>query len=187
MLIFQSSGKYNPQFKCGTRIYTDHYDCPQIVISQADIEKAVMESIKTYSAVLIEQAELKLAAMQQNSLSREEIMDRIKAEQKSIRILEDSITKNFTELASGKISQESFLQKKEVINNTITQKQTELQRLNECLQTITVGKSITDKTLVELKAFHEIETLDRVIVDLLIEKIFVYGEQEIEIVWSDKY
>jgi len=181
------SGKYNPHFKCGTSLFTDHYNCTQCSVSQADIEKAVVKSIKAYSAALIEREELKLSAIQQANLSRAEIEGRIKAEEKSIRLLEDSITKNFTALVSGKMSQETFLSKKEIINNTIARKQSERQRLTECLQAITVGKSAIDETLAELRTFEKIEELDRDTVDLLVEKIIVYDEQKIEIVWADKY
>ena len=38
----------------------------------------------------------------------------------------------------------------------------------------------------ELRPLLTIESLDRELVDLLIDKVLVYGENEIEIVWLDE-
>ena len=179
--------RYSPHFKCITKKYTDYYDCTEFSVSQENIEEAVIQSVKAYATALIEREELKLSAINQVKQSKIEIEYKIKMEQKAIQLLENSITKAFTSFISGKISQENFQHKKEVINNTIAQKQSELQELNESLQIITIEKTVINETLAELKIFQEIEKLDRDTVDLLIDKIFVHSEQQIEIVWVDEY
>jgi len=107
----------------------------------------------------------------------------INSERKAVHLLEESVTKNITALVSGKITQEIFLRKKEIINSTIAQKNAEIERLCEQLQAITEGKDAVAEKLATLKPLIKIETLDRELVDSLIEKILVHGEKDIEIVW----
>lgn len=179
------SSPRNPYFKCNTRHFTDHYDCPDCSISQVAIEKVVLESIKVHVATLIDREDLKLAAVQRIGTSKAEVESRIKSERRAIRVLEESITKNITALVSGKISQDGFLSKKEIINQTIAQKNAELSRLHEQLEAISIGKEAIEERLSELRPLLTIEKLDRELVDLLIEKILVHGENDIELVWVD--
>lgn len=181
------SNPRNPHFKCNTRYFTDHYDCPACSISQASIEKVVLEAVKVYAAVLIDREDLKLAAAQRNGVSRAEYERRIKTEQRAIQILEESVTKNITSLVSGKITQETFVSKKEIINNTIAQKNAELNKLREQLKVIINGKGSIEERIIELRPLLTINKLDREIVDLLIAEVLVYGEKDIEIVWVDSF
>ena len=181
------SNPRKPYFKCNTRHYTDHYDCPDCYISQADIEKAVLESVKVHIATLIDKEDLKLAAIQNGGISKAEIEGKITTEQRAVRLLEESITKNITALVLGKISRDAFLSKKEIINNTITQKNAELERLCEQLKAVSDSKSVIQERLSELRPFLTIDRLDRESIDLLIGKVLVYGEKDIEIIWNDRY
>ena len=44
-----------------------------------------------------------------------------------------------------------------------------------------------DNAITELTPLLTIEKLDRDIVNLLIDKILIHGESDIEIVWNDNY
>lgn len=179
------SNPRRPYFKCNTGYFTDHYDCPDCSISQATIEEIVLESVKVHVALLIDREDMKLAVIQQGGVSKAGIENKIRAEQKAVRLLEESVTKNITALVSGKISQDAFLSKKEIINTTIAQKNTEIERLCEQLRAVSNGKSVIEQRLTELKPLLTIDRLDREVVDLLIDKVLIYGEKDIEIVWLD--
>lgn len=179
------SNPRNPYFKCNTRYFTEHYDCPDCSISQTVIEKVVLESVRVYAAALIDREEIKLAAVSQSGVSKAEVESGIKTESKAIRVLEESITKNITALVSGKISQDVFLSKKEIINDAIAQKNAELVKLREQLDAISTGKEAIEKRLTQYRPLLTVEKLDRELVDCLIDKILVRSENEIEIVWND--
>jgi DNA invertase Pin-like site-specific DNA recombinase len=181
------SNPRKPWFKCNTRYFTDHYDCPDCSITQASIETTVLQSIKSLAEVLIDREALKLAAVQQNGISKAEIGNKIKAEQRAVRLLEESVTKNITALVSGKLSQDAFLSKKAIISNTIAQKNAELDRLREQLEAVSTGKTAIEERMSELRMLLTVEKLDRMLVDTLIEKVLVYGENDIEIVWADSF
>ena len=51
---------------------------------------------------------------------------------------------------------------------------------------ISIGKGTIDNTLAELRSRQAITTLARDMADLLIEKIVVHCDQQIEIVWNGR-
>ena len=185
-IMRRSQHKFAPVFKCNTKRYTGHYDCPEKPVPQTEIERAVLESLKVYIDALIEREELKLAAIQQTKYSKSIIEGKIRAERQAINLLESSITKVFTSFASGKMTEEAFLSKKEVINATVTKKKEAVETLEMSLTAMTTGKTAVEAALSELYSLRNIEKLDRNLVDLLIDRILIRGDREIEIVWKDR-
>jgi len=179
--------KNNPRFKCGTAKLTDHYGCKTHTILQRDIEKIVLAAIRVYVAVLLDNEEMKLAKMQKSKLSVKELETKIATERKSIETLEASVTKIFTSLASGKITKETFIHKKDVINDTIERKRSKIEKWGEQLHNLTDGRAEAETAIAELKQLQEIESLNREIVDLLIDRILVHNEKDIEIIWNGAF
>ena len=160
----------------------------QIVFKLGEyIEKVVPESVKTYMAVMIDREELKLSVIQQESDTKSELESRIKMERRAIKTLEDSMTDNITALVSGKITKEVFLNKKKTINDTIAKKNTELESICKKLKILSEGRASVEQWLLELRPLTAIEKLDRELADLLIDKVLIHGEKDIEIVWLDKW
>ena len=172
-----------PYFKCKTHYFTDYYDCPDGIITQEKLEKMVLESIQVHAAVLIEDEELKLAVLQKERLSKADMERKIKSERRAVQVLEESATKNITALVAGEITPDIFLRKKEIICNTVSQKNAEIERICKQLQMVTEGSERVEEKLAGLRPLVNIEKLDRALVDFLIEKVVVYDEKEIEIVW----
>ena len=179
------SNVFNPVFRCHTRRFTNRYNCLDITISQSDIEKAVLESVRIQVSVVISREELKLAALQQEGISKTAIESSIKIERDAVRVLEDSITTNITALVTGEIDQDAFLTRKEGIYATIEQRNAEIQRLRKQLEALGQGPDGIKQRLLELESLLVIERLDRELVDLLIDKVLVHGCKDIEIVWQD--
>jgi len=146
-----------------------------------------MESLKGYADTLIEREEIKLASLNKSKESAADIEGKIKAEQQAVKLLESSITKIITCLASGEMTKEAFLSKKELIYSTIAKKKANLETLGERLTALTTGKAEVEAGLAELYSFRNVEKLSKELVDLLIDRILVHDGKEIEIVWNDKY
>ena len=179
--------KNNPRFKCGTAKLTDHYGCKSHTIAQRDIEKAVIASIRAYAGVLLDDEEMKLAKIQASTLSAKDLEGKIAAGQKAIGLLEASVTRIFTSLASGKMTKDDFLRKKAIINDSIARKRSHIEKLNGQLRDLTEGRAAAESAVAELNALRTLETLNRDIVDLLIDKILVHGENDVEIVWGGRF
>ena len=179
--------KQNPRFKCGTAKMTDYYGCKTHTILQSYIEKVVLAAINTYASVLIDEEEIKLEQINKSKLSAKSLESKITAEQKSVELLEASITKIFMSLASNKITQEAFLHKKDVINDTITRKRSNIDKWNDQLYVLTDGRSETENTIMKLGHLRTLEKLNLEIVDDLIDRILVHDEHDIEIVWKGEF
>ena len=177
----------NPRFKCGTAKFTDHYGCQTHTILQSELENIVLASVRVFVAAQIDCEEFKLAALRQDENEKAEIADRIRAEENAARLLAESVSKNFTLLVSGKLSTDAFVSKKEVINGAIAQKSAELETLRERLYELTTGRNEVEARLAELCPLLTVEKVDRALVDLMIDKILVYGEEDIEIVWAGRF
>ena len=179
--------KQNPRFKCGTAKLTDHYSCGNYTILQSDIEKSVLESIRVYAATVIDREQLKLDMLAHEKVSASEFKKKICEENKMVQILESSVTKLFTSFVSGKITKETFLKKKGDISDTTTRKRETIQQIEAQVQTMNAGAANIDSAISELTPLLTIETLNRAIVDALIDKILIHGENDIEIAWLGKY
>jgi hypothetical protein len=177
----------NPRFKCGTAKLTDHYGCHDYTILQSDIEHAVLASVRAFAVVLIDREQMKLALLEREKASASELETKIRSENKTAQLLENSVTKLFTEFASGKLTKDAFLHKKAIVNDTVARKRETIAQMTERLRALTVGRSAVENSVAELTPLTTIDALDREIVDLLIDKILVRGEHDIEIVWLDKF
>ncbi len=179
--------RQNPRFKCGTAKYTDHYGCREHSVLQSDLEKTVLASIKAYAAAAVDREELMLAALSRGESEKAELAERIRTEENAVRLLEESVAKNFTALVSGKLTRDAFVSKKRVITATVTQKNAELKALRERLHDITVGKENIELGIAELRPMLTIDGLSRELVDMMIDKILVHGENDVEIVWAARF
>ena len=59
--------------------------------------------------------------------------------------------------------------------------------MNERLRALTDGFDAVSDTLSELEPLMMIETLSKENVNLLIDRILIHGNNDIEIVWNDQY
>lgn len=179
--------KQNPRFKCGTAKLTDHYGCQTHSILQSEIEQVVLASIRAFAAHLIDCEQLKLLRLEREKASAGELKAKIQEESKAIQLLESSVTKLFTSFVSGIITKEVFLHKKGIVNETIARKREAVEEMTERAKVLKAGHAAVDSTLSELTPLLTIETLDKETVNLLIAKILVHGEHDIEIVWNGRY
>ena len=177
----------NPVFMCLTHKYTNHYKCPNYVVAQAGIEQAVLASVKSLVATLIDHDEMKSSVINNEGITKAGLENNIKMETRALKVLEGSVTKNITELVSGKITQDEFISRKEIVNNAIAKKTSELVKLREQLEGLTEGREIINQRLSMLRPLLTVERLDRELIDLLIDKIIIHSEKDIEIVWMERW
>jgi hypothetical protein len=179
--------RQNPRFKCGTAKLTNHYGCGVHTILQSEIERTVLASVRAYAAVLVDREQIKLSRLEQETESAGEFEVKIREESKAIQLLESSVTKLFTSFASGRMTKEVFLHRKSIINDSVTRKRETVSEMTERLKALRAGRAAVDNTLSELTPLLTIEVLDKELVNHLIDRILVHGENDIEIVWNDKY
>lgn len=178
--------RYNPKkprFKCGTVKVTDHYGCKTHNILQSSIESSLLPAVVAHISVLIDHEEMKLAQLQKAKVTVKSLEPKITTEKRGVEALESSITKLFTSLAMGKMDQDMFVQKKGAINETVARKNANIKKWEQDLHRLTMGRQEAEATIAELSHFRSVEKLDKEIVNALVDKIYVHGEDDIEIVW----
>ena len=162
---------------------SEHSDFAGAAVTEY-IENAVIPAIKAHVDVLLDYEEMKLAQMKKGKASAKSLETKIATEKRAVETLEASITKIFTSLASGKITQDIFLQKKSAINETIDRKRSQIEKWAGQLHNLTIGRSQSENSVAELKHLRTLDKLNREIVDMLIEKILVFPNNHLEIVWK---
>jgi hypothetical protein len=182
----RSKDKYNPVFKCHTTRFTNHYPCPNGSIPQSIIEQVVHEAFVIHVDLLIEQDKLKLDLLRHADISKEEIKTNIKMETLAIKPLEDSIVKIFASFASGEMTQEAFVSKKELIYAAIAKKKDRITALEAQLTALMSGREALEASLAELLAYKDTIQLSRELVNALINKVVVRSSNDIEVVWNDR-
>jgi hypothetical protein len=93
----------------------------------------------------------------------------------------------YTLFASGKTTEEAFVQKRGGINDAIAWKRSQIEGWGGQLKTLTEGRETAGSAIAELAPIRTIETLGREVVDLLIDRILAHGENDIEIVWNGRF
>ena len=174
----------NPRYRCATVDVSKHYNCETHRILQSTIEKAVFASIQVRAEIVVDSAEMALEALERERVAAKGLEVKIRDKHREITQLESSITKLFTSLASDVITKETFMHKKGLINNTIAQKKNALQQMESQMERWTTERAVAEKSIADWTPMLEIDMLDEDIVDLLISKILVHGENDIEIVWQ---
>jgi hypothetical protein len=177
----------DPQYKCGTAKLTKHYGCREFTISQRDIENIVLASVQTHIDILIDREELKFAKSQKSKLEEKNLERKIADDEKAADYLESSVTKIYKDFSDGKITQEVFLHNKETINDSVARKRSEIEKMIVRLQLLTDERVSAEQTLGELTPLLALDALTQDVVDLLVDKILVYNEKEIEIVWNGRF
>ena len=179
------SSKKNPRFKCETVKFINRYGCGTYVILQSELVKSVLSSIRSYAAVLIDQEELSHVVLEQEKATVKGLEKKILDENKAIQVMETSVKKLFTSFISDSITKEDFQKRKSIICDAITRKRKAIDLMEEQMESIAAKRARANKIVTELSPMLTLETLDRELVDLLIEKILVHSEKDIEIVWKE--
>ena len=72
-------------------------------------------------------------------------------------------------------------------DDTIARKRSVIEELSGQLRVLTDGCNAAENAISELRSFQAFEKLDREIVYLLIDKILIHDENDIEIVWNGEF
>jgi C4-type Zn-finger protein len=179
--------RQNPRFKCGTAKLTDHYGCRVYTVLQSDIEKAAIKSVRAYAAMIIDREQMKMAVLDREMASADELEAKIREENKAIQTVESSVTKLYMSFADKKITEEVDLRKKGIVADTLARKREAVEQMSERLRALALGRAAIESSIAELSPLLTIEALNKEVVDLMIEKVLIHGEKDIEIVWNGRF
>lgn len=180
--VMQLRVKSRNRYYCNSRTQQRENACQKVNIWQYTLENAVLCQVKNMADVMMEQ---RAARKNSSKDERKPELEKIIADSER-EILQWKGTKLslYEKYKAGSISREGYIAKIEKGKIRLQ----ELERIkDDALEELENLRSTSDDTVVCDADLQEISALDNFDLDrfkLLIEKVIVYGEDEIEIVWK---
>lgn len=180
--VMQLRVKSRNRYYCNSRTQQKENACQKANVWQDDLENAVLCQVKNMADVMMEQ---RAVSKDSGREERKAAIEKLIADsEREIRQWKNTKLSLYEQYKAGSISKEGYIGKiekgKKRLEKLERTKDDALEEL-ENLQGTSDDTAVCDKDLQEISALNNFD-LDRF--KLLIEKVIVYGEDEIEIVWK---
>lgn len=172
---------------CRTRYYKETL-CYKKGINISDIEKLVLPLVRQQAAIADDT--VKRIKELNRGLDLSKMKRQRERQEEKIRQYNVEKMKSYERYTSGEWTKERFLEEKEKISREIDQCREKADALREELdQAESRKKKEADKNLLSFAKYTELEALSYQIVQELIENIYVYDPEHIEVIWNyrDEY
>ena len=167
---------------CKQRSFKTDSDCKDIEIYKHDADMAVLAAVKMDAELYLDRDKLSRHAVKRNtSLS---VSDRINAIVKSMEAAQKGWFALYDKYADGKLERELFLNEKKKYDADMEQMEEELAALKQAQEAEESAQDGAKKKPEQAVIFLEANELTEDMKEKLIEKIFVYPGNRIEIVWK---
>ena len=170
----RNATKGYPRFRCMTRVYApDKCQCPSI--KESTIEEAVLGAIQSQIKELVDAKAVIDAARQENpgGRSQNEYITALERAEREKKRLSEAKFRLYDNLEKGLIDQEEYVQFKERYNAGIMEQDEQIKRLQENLAQIKTARKQDDEFIAFFKEFGTISTIDRDILNRLLDHIEV--------------
>lgn len=180
--VMQLRVKSRNRYYCNSRTQQKENACQKANVWQDDLENAVLCQVKNMADVMMEQ---RAVSKDSGREERKAAIEKLIADsEREIRQWKNTKLSLYEQYKAGSISKEGYIGKiekgKKRLEKLERTKDDALEEL-ENLQGTSDDTAVCDEDLQEISALNNFD-LDRF--KLLIEKVIVYGEDEIEIVWK---
>lgn len=178
----QRRSRANGKYYCRSRTQELENECQKVNVDRKALEDAVLSQVRVMADILMEEREVRRKAGKNN---RKETLEGIVSDSaKEAARWKATKMRLYEQYKAGDISREVYMERiengrirMEELERARGKAQTELERM----QVAVCSEKIPDKELAELS---ELETFDKDRLKALIEKVVVYGENAMEIVWK---
>lgn len=167
---------------CRQRQFRSDSDCKDIEIYKHDADIAVLAAVKKEAELYLDRDKLSRQAVKRNtSLS---VSDRINAIVKSIEAAQKGWFALYDKYADGKLERDFFLNEKKKYDADMERMEEELAVLKQTQEAEESAQDGAKKKAEQAVMFLEEGELTEDMKEKLIEKVVVYPENRIEIVWK---
>lgn len=178
----QRRSRANGKYYCRSRTQELENECQKVNVDRKALEDAVLSQVRVMADILMEEREVRRKAGKNN---RKKTLEGIVSDSaKEAARWKATKMRLYEQYKAGDISREVYMERiengrirMEELERARGKAQTELERM----QVAVCSEKIPDKELAELS---ELETFDKDRLKALIEKVVVYGEDAMEIVWK---
>ena len=180
--VMQLRVKSRNRYYCNSRTQQRENACQKANIWQEDLENAVLCQVRNMANVMMEQ---RTARKDSGRDERKAVLEKLIADsEREMQQWKNTKLSLYEQYKAGSLSREEYIGKIERGKKRLE----ELEGIkNNALEELERLRSISDETGICDADLQEISALDNFELDrlrLLIEKVIVYGEDEIEIVWK---
>lgn len=178
----QHRNRAKDKYYCSSRIQETENDCQRVMADRKEIEDAVLEQVGVMAGMLMEDRDIRREARKDDRASELEAV--IADSTKELVQWKGTKMRLYERYKDGEVSREDYLTliekgrtRMEELEQARRGAQAELERMQE----VSGPEEISDE---ELTGLSELEVFDKDRLKALIEKVVVYGEDAIEIVWK---
>lgn len=172
------------RYYCGSRIQQIENDCQKINIMKKELEDAVLCQVRGMADMLAEERVIRKKAKAQKDDRKTVLETMIGDSAKEMARWKDTKMRLYEQYKAGTTAREDYLAQIE----SGRARMEELERIRrealeelDSMQAVSKTEEIPDKELAELSV---LESFDKDRLKVLIDKVIVYGENAIEIVWK---
>lgn len=181
--VKKDNGKVYVNFRCHTYTAYSHDACTKHTISEHEVETAVLQSLRTYTQLLVD-FEKVLGAVdcrkhRQNQVDR--LAKGIAKSQQELAEIERFKLGLYTDLKKGLLTQEDYISLKSGYAEQSATLTAQIASLQEERNNLDVQETLQNEWLERFKKYRGIESLDRSLVTELVDRIDIHEGRRLTI------
>src|SRR5665647_2275764 len=174
-----------PYYKCNSHYYDENSLCYQGRIDEPVILEALLEAIRQQAQIANKAENIVSKTKSKSEKETASIFDSIRTDQQSLERLNALKIEEYEKYLDGKISKEVYLKQREKLNQEIEKTALKISKLESEYELHKLKSTGSSNKFVEhFKSKYEIKELSRELVCELVDSIYVFDENRIEIVWK---
>ena len=178
----QLRSRANGRYFCGGRTQERENDCQKVTVRKNELEGAVLCQVRKMADVLAAERDISRTAQKDGRVA---VLEKTVAESvKELTQWKGRKMRLYEGYKAGEISREDYVERIEtgrVRMEELERSRREAQAELECMREAAGSEEVADE---ELAGLSVLEVFDRERLKMLIEKVVVYGEDAMEIVWK---
>lgn len=179
----------NAYYYCESHQYVADSNCTKDRISESSLTQTVLSVIHTQIEVMVDMERIfdRVRTQSQNDITV--LTEQIRQLQATLSKLGASKIKAYEKYKDGTLDRESYTNLKADVSKQIAETDVRIVELEATLQSRYQENGQPYSIIESFKQYEEITELSKEMVDELIDSIYIYGSEKIEIVWNhmDEY
>ena len=174
---------------CESHQYVANSDCTKDRISESGLIQTVLSVIHTQMEVMLDMARLLDRVKTQSHQDMTALTEQIRQLQSILSKLRASKVKAYEKYKDGTLDRDSYISRKADIGKQIAETESQIVELETTLQSRYQENGQPVSIIESFKRYEGITELSKEMADELIDSIYIYGSEAIEIVWNhiDEY
>lgn len=167
---------------CGQRSFKTDSKCKEVAIRKHEVDMAVLAAVKKEAQLFLDRDKLSKQVIKRNvPLS---VSEKINAVIKSIETAQKGWIALYDKYADGKLEREFFINEKKQYDADMERMEEELAALRQAQEEEESAQEGSERKACQAMAFLEEEELTEDMKEKLIEKVVIYPNERMEIVWK---